>query len=141
MPGIEANDRTVALDYIRENTVDGYWPPLHDVAAATGLGLATVRQISILARQLDLLPGGPRRTWTPLDERGDQVLAFVRDYIVTNRWAPSMREIADALDVVPSTVKYAIDDLVDRGRLEVGDGARAMRLPNTRIVFEEDTDD
>lgn len=54
----------------------------------------------------------------PLTDRQSQVLAFIIDAISSKGYPPTMREIATAVSLVsPSSVKYQLNALVDKGYL------------------------
>lgn len=70
---------------------------------------------------------------TALKENDLDVLAFVARFHVERGYAPSLREIADALLVSVGCVQHSIRRLVDRGLVqrEVG-RARTVRVTNRK---------
>lgn len=64
--------------------------------------------------------------------RGEQVYEYVRDYVAEHGWAPSIREIADAVGVrSTSTAHGYVIALVLEGRL-----VRDPRRPRAMRVVE-----
>jgi len=69
------------------------------------------------------------------------VFEFVRGYLIENRGrAPSYDQIMEACDIASkSNVGFLLDKLVELGLLEQEEGARGLRLPNSKlIIIEED---
>lgn len=64
-------------------------------------------------------------------DRGDLILGFIEEYKVGHGYAPSVREIADAVGLAgPSGVKYHLDALRSAGRLRAASyRARSWTVP------------
>lgn len=59
----------------------------------------------------------------------DQLLQWIRDYMRSNGWSPSIREIGRAFDVSsPSTTHYHLVRMESEGLIERGDGPRQIKL-------------
>ena len=56
-----------------------------------------------------------------LTKRQEDTLNFVKEYIVSHGYPPTVREIADAIDVSsPATVQAHLDGLADKGYIKKG---------------------
>lgn len=55
-------------------------------------------------------------------------LDFITTYIAEHGWAPTMREIAVAMDCELTTAHSRVHRLVAEGRLESGGGPRQLRV-------------
>ncbi len=65
-----------------------------------------------------------------MTRRQAEVLAYIRRYRETEEMAPTVREIAKALDVTPMTIQRHLDALEDAGAI-----VRVPRCPRSiRIV-------
>jgi SOS-response transcriptional repressor LexA len=68
------------------------------------------------------------------------VYQYVREYLIENKGrSPSYDQIMEACDIASkSNVGTLLGVLVEAGLLEREDGARGLRLPNSKLVVEED---
>jgi hypothetical protein len=55
-------------------------------------------------------------------------LDFIATHTAEQGWAPTVREVAAALDVSLSTAHHHLRGLVDEGRLVIGSGPRMLRV-------------
>ena len=55
-------------------------------------------------------------------------LDFIANHTAEQGWAPTVREVAAALDVSLSTAHYHLRGLVEEGRLVIGSGPRMLRV-------------
>lgn len=53
-----------------------------------------------------------------ITKRTNEAYEFVKNFFEINKYSPSMREIADALDTSTSVVAYILDTLVEFGKIE-----------------------
>ena len=61
--------------------------------------------------------------------RTEQTLEFLKSYILTYGYSPSLRDIAESLGTSTSVINYALMKLQMAGRIEKADGkARSIRL-------------
>jgi len=61
--------------------------------------------------------------------RRDEIVEFIATYREANDLAPSIAEIAEALNVEPSAVRRHINLLIDEGRLSRMEGkARSLKV-------------
>lgn len=84
---------------------------------------------------LDGKKRGSRDTTKITEERQDAVLRFIVGYIAEHGWAPSRREIEEAVDFTLSEVNMVVAQLAAQGRIEVDAGPRQIRIPGTVIKF------
>lgn len=61
-------------------------------------------------------------------EQRQLTLDFIERHIAEHGWAPSVREIAEALDVNVSTAHLHLRGLVEEGRIVSGGGPRMIRV-------------
>lgn len=72
-----------------------------------------------------------------MDSAEDEVLAFVKQYKMSHGGlSPSFDEIADAVGIGKSTVKYHLDSLEQDGKLKVL-GIRSIQIPGEVYSVEE----
>lgn len=56
-----------------------------------------------------------------LTKRQEDTLRFIKEYIVSHGYPPTVREIAEAIDVSsPATVQAHLDRLADKGYIKRG---------------------
>lgn len=67
--------------------------------------------------------------------RGDELITFIRGYQITHGHAPSYRDIAKALGISISTVKYRLDRAQADGKLRYSsETARSIVLTDQHCV-------
>ena len=74
----------------------------------------------------------------------EEVYRYVAKYIMEHVYAPSYKEIADALSISVSTAKKHINELIDEEILESDAEVReqrAFRIRDTRIVKRRKSDE
>lgn len=67
-----------------------------------------------------------------------EVYSYVRKYLVSNSGrSPSYGEIMDACGITSkSNVRPILEKLAELGMLELEEGARGIRIPNSRLIVE-----
>ena len=66
-----------------------------------------------------------------------EVFDFVYEYIVEhNGRSPSLDQIAAACDIVKSHAKFIVGKLVKNKVLQQEEGARGIRIPNSKLIVE-----
>ena len=64
----------------------------------------------------------------------ERILAYIAEHQAEHGWAPSVREIGDAVGLAsPSTTQSHLQTLHRQGRLVLGGGARMIRLTSGHI--------
>jgi Mn-dependent DtxR family transcriptional regulator len=71
-----------------------------------------------------------------LSDRDRAVYGFVRSFIERNLWPPSVTEIADGLQCAGSAAHNSLHRLAAYGAIEIGDGARAIRVVGSKITMK-----
>ena len=71
-----------------------------------------------------------------LTKRQEDALKFIKTYIVSHGYPPTVREIAEALGVnSPATIQAHLDCLANKGYIKKGNGKnRTIQSFNTRNV-------
>jgi repressor LexA len=60
-------------------------------------------------------------------------LDFIERHIAEHGWPPTVREVAEALEVTVTTAHSHLRGLVAEGRIVTGGGPRMIRVTNGRI--------
>ena len=68
--------------------------------------------------------------------RVEDALRFIGSYVGSHGWAPSVREIADGLDVSPAIAKGYVDRLVELGWVVRGRNPRELRVVRDSPMVE-----
>ncbi len=77
-----------------------------------------------------------RAAWqaSNLSPRQERILAYLRGYVSEHGWPPSNREIGRACGISStSVVAYNLHALQRRGYIEMGGGARMIRLVRENV--------
>lgn len=70
----------------------------------------------------------------PLTTRQTSILAFIRDHIATNNYAPTVREIGAQFGITPNGVAVNLKALERKGWIEFGRAGRRKLARTMRIV-------
>ena len=71
--------------------------------------------------------GGENNGMTKLQAK---IIAFIREFIATHGYSPSIIEIAEGVNAWPTSTRLNMIKLAERGYLIKGEGARNIRLPD-----------
>jgi SOS-response transcriptional repressor LexA len=117
----------------------GYPPTVQEIAASCHLSVdETLHLLEQLeqTRRITCTSGKPRgirvvgldRTW----EQSDQVYAFIREYVSSHRFSPSLRDIATGCGLGLATIYAHLSELQADGRIRRLPGrARTITLPSS----------
>jgi sulfur relay (sulfurtransferase) DsrC/TusE family protein len=110
------------------------------VAEEFGVTQSTIGNIM---RTDESLPGGSaaggRALPTPMADSDRFVLTFVRKFALENGWAPSQREIAEAMGTAPHKANFHLHRLHEQGLIELGPNAREIRIVGAKMEIPEVT--
>jgi hypothetical protein len=99
---------------------------------ATHAAAAAHFDVSVGTVSTRLARAGISRKLT-LTERDVDVYDFVRDFIVDNGWPPSVTEVSNGVGCSGSAAHNSLHRLVAYGVIEMGDGARTIRVVGSKI--------
>lgn len=70
-------------------------------------------------------------------QRARSIYEYVREYMAEHGWAPTYREIGDAIDAAPSQVRLALRLLEEAELVELGERCepRAIRITGSKTTF------
>jgi SOS-response transcriptional repressor LexA len=67
-----------------------------------------------------------------------RIAAFIREYTLEHGWAPSQREITEALGCSLNTTNLGLARLAEEGIIDMEPGVpRAVRIVGTKMVIPE----
>jgi SOS-response transcriptional repressor LexA len=76
---------------------------------------------------------------TPSHDRKQAIISYLIGYIKSYGWAPSQREIAEAVGASLNAVNIDLEILKEQGLIEMGPQARQIRVVGTSMKTPEVT--
>ena len=135
MPQHEPVDTEAIIKYANTADGDGKSPTVADIAAKFGLNVITVNKVLLGD------PNHDRKPKVKEKERveGNLVLEALREKTLSNGWAPSQRDLADATGLMVSRVNYLLQVMKHQGLIEVGPHPRQVRITGSKMVIPQVT--
>lgn len=70
--------------------------------------------------------------------KANEVYQYIHQFLIDNKGrAPSYDQIMEACEILSkSNIRPILETLADSGLLELEEGARGIRIPNSRLIVE-----
>lgn len=81
--------------------------------------------------------GGAKRNADIGRRQRQMILDYIAQYQAEHGWAPSVREIGDAVGLSPSPTHAHLHTLHDEGKLVLGGGPRMIRLASGEVRLRD----
>jgi len=101
-----------------------------EAAARLGVSMGTISaRMSRLSLRRELV----------LTDHDVAVFKFIINFIIENRWSPTVTEISDGVGCARSAAHNSLHRLSAYGAIEMGEGARTVRVIGSRVDMSEVT--